>query len=128
ALLPRARIQQFVHIPGPTPQYWKILPKRIRDGITLGILGSDIVGFQTQLDVRNFMLTCEENLGLSVDYRERTVFHDGRAVWVRNYPISVDVQELSCLLKHPAVLAEEEKIQAWRPEYLILRVDRTDLS
>jgi trehalose 6-phosphate synthase len=128
ALLPRARIQQFVHIPWPTPQYWKILPRRIRDGITLGILGCDIIGFQTKLDVRNFMLTCEENLGLSVDYRERTVFHDGRAVLVRNYPISVDVQEMRNLLEHPSVIAEEEKIQAWRPEYLILRVDRTDLS
>jgi len=126
--LPSARIQQFVHIPWPTPQYWKILPRRIRDGIMQGILGNDIVGFQTRRDVRNFLLTCEENMGLAVDYRERTVFHDGRAVWVRNYPISVDIAEFEHLAGHPETQHEEELIQSWRPEYLILRVDRTDLS
>lgn len=128
AALPHARLQQFVHIPWPTPQYWKILPKRIRDGILYGILGNDIIGFQTSRDVRNFLLTCEENLGLAVDYRERTVFHEGRAIWVRNYPISIDVAEFEALLEHPEVLAEEERIAQWRPEHLILRVDRTDLS
>ena len=35
-------------------------------------------------------MTCEQNLGLTVDHRERTVFFEGRAVWVRNYPISID--------------------------------------
>jgi len=128
AKLPRARLQQFVHIPWPTPQYWKVLPKRIRDGIMYGILGNDIIGFQTSRDVRNFLLTCEENLRLGVDHREGTVFHEGRAIWVRNYPISVDVREFEWLLEHPDVLAEEEHIASWRPEYLILRVDRTDLS
>jgi len=128
AALPRARIQQFVHIPWPTAQYWKILPKRIRDGIMQGILGNDIIGFQTRRDVRNFLLTCEENMGLAVDYRERTVFHEGRAIWVRNYPISVDIAEFEHLAEHPDTLREEEQIASWRPEYLILRVDRTDLS
>jgi trehalose 6-phosphate synthase len=128
AQLPGVRIQQFVHIPWPTAQYWKILPKRIRDGIMQGILGNDIIGFQTRRDVRNFLLTCEENMGLAVDYREQTVFHEGRAVWVRNYPISVDVAEFEHLAEHPETLREEEQIASWRPEYLILRVDRTDLS
>jgi trehalose 6-phosphate synthase len=128
ASVPRVRLQQFVHIPWPTPQYWKILPKRIRDGIMLGILGNDIIGFQTSRDVRNFLLTCEENLGLAVDYRERTVFHEGRAIWVRHYPISIDVADFEGLLEHPAVLAEEQRIAEWRPDHLILRVDRTDLS
>ena len=126
--LPGVRLQQFVHIPWPTPQYWKILPRPIRDGILTGILGNDIIGFQTRRDVRNFLLTCEENMGLAVDYREQTVFHEGRAIWVRNYPISVDIGEFERLAEHPDTLREEEQIQAWRPEFLILRVDRTDLS
>lgn len=128
SLLPNARIQQFVHIPWPTPQYWKILPKRIRDGVFHGILGNDVIGFQTSKDVNNFLLTCQENLGLAVDLRERTVFWQGRAVWVRNYPISVDTKDMLALLEHPRVLEEESRIAAWRPKHLILRVDRTDLS
>ncbi|HZB98250.1 MAG TPA: trehalose-6-phosphate synthase [Candidatus Sulfotelmatobacter sp.] len=126
--LPEARLQHFVHIPWPTPQYWTILPKGIRDAIVDGILGNDIIGFQTSRDVRNFLLTCEENMGLAVDFRERTVFDGGRAVWVRNYPASVDVSALAEQADSPGVLAQEAEIAAWRPEHLILRVDRTDLS
>ena len=128
AALPGVRIQHFVHIPWPTPQYWSILPKRVRDAIVQGLLGADLVGFQTRRDVRNFLLTCEENLGLTVDFRERTVFYEGRAVWVRNYPISVDVDALLTHAGSDEVLAEESRLLAWRPEKLILRVDRTDLS
>jgi len=102
---PDVRIQHFVHIPWPTPQYWTVLPRHIRDAIVHGLLGADIIGFQTSRDVRNFLMTCEQNLGLTVDHRERTVFSEGRAV-----------------------LAEVERIDQWRPKHLILRVDRTDLS
>jgi trehalose 6-phosphate synthase len=126
--LANVRLQHFVHIPWPTPQYWTILPKPIRDDIVHGILGNDIVGFQTRRDVRNFLLTCEENLGLGVDFRERTVYYEGRAVWVRNYPISIDVARFTEQTMDPEVLEEERRIAAWRPEKLILRVDRTDLS
>lgn len=127
-VLPDVRVQHFVHIPWPTPQYWTILPKPMRDAVVNGLLGADIIGFQTSRDVRNFMLTCEENLGLAVDQRERTVFHEGRAVWVRNYPISIDAVELQAHAKKPEVQDEEARILQWRPKHLILRVDRTDLS
>lgn len=125
---PGARLQHFVHIPWPTPQYWTILPKPIRDEILQGILGNDVVAFQTRRDVRNFLLTCEENLGLGVDLRERTVYYDGRAVWVRHYPISIDVPRFLARAATPDVLEEEHRIASWRPEKLIVRVDRTDLS
>ncbi len=125
---PDIRIQHFVHIPWPTPQYWTILPKHIRDAIVRGLLGADIIGFQTMRDVRNFLMTCELNLGLTVDHRECTVFFEGRAVWVRNYPISVDPKTFIEHSERPKVLAEEEQIEQWRPKHLILRVDRTDLS
>jgi trehalose 6-phosphate synthase len=128
AALGEVRIQHFVHIPWPTPQYWTILPKSIRDAILHGLLGADILGFQTRRDVRNFLLTCEENLGLTVDFRERTVFVEGRAVWVRNYPISIDVDGLLAQAEGEEVVAEEARLLSWRPEKLILRVDRTDLS
>lgn len=128
AQLPDVRIQHFVHIPWPTPMSWTVLPKQIRDAIVQGLLGADLVGFQTRRDVRNFLLTCEENLGLTVDFRERTVFFEGRVVWVRNYPISVDVGGLLQQAEGEDVRIEEERLLTWRPEKLILRVDRTDLS
>ena len=123
-----AIIQHFVHIPWPTPQYWKVLPREIRDAILHGLLGCDIVGFQTSLDVRNFLMTCEENAGLAVDERERAVLVDGRMVYARAYPISIDVASTTRLSHSHGVMVEERKLRDWRPEHLIVRVDRTDPS
>ena len=125
-MVPRAVLQQFVHIPWPTPQYWKILPQGMRDAIVDGLLANDVVGFQTSLDVRNFLITCEENMGLRVDSRERAVLHKGRVVWVRHYPISVDVGALERMAAASGVAREEERLAEWRPPLLIARVDRTD--
>ena len=126
--LPGAIIQHFVHIPWPTPQYWKVLPREMRDAILQGLLGCDIVAFQSSLDVRNFLMTCEENGGLVVDDRERAVLIDGRVVYVRNYPISIDVASTTRLSFSHGVMVEERKLRDWRPEHLIVRIDRTDPS
>jgi trehalose 6-phosphate synthase len=126
--LPDAVIQHFVHIPWPTPQYWKVLPRYMRDEIMDGLLAADIIGFQTYSDVRNFLLTCEENMGLPVDFRQQTAFYRGRTVWARRYPISIDVREFERIAGSLAVVRAEREILRWRPEQLIYRVDRMDLS
>jgi trehalose 6-phosphate synthase len=126
--LPGAIITQFVHIPWPTPQYWKVLPRSMRDAILEGLLGCDIIGFQSSLDVRNFLMTCDENLGLAVDDKERAVLIDGRVVYARHYPISIEVAATTRLSFSHSVLVEERKLRDWRPEHLIVRIDRTDPS
>src|ERR1700674_2237328 len=123
-----AGLQHFVHIPWPTPQYWKVLPHYMRDEIMDGLLAADVIGLQTHSDVRNFLLTCEENMGLPVDFRQQTAFYRGRTVWVRRYPISIDVREFERSAASPAVVRAEREILRWRPEQLIYRVDRMDLS
>jgi trehalose 6-phosphate synthase len=126
--VPGATLQQFIHIPWPTANYWKVLPKDMRDAIFEGVLGNDIVGFQSRLDVRNFLMSCEELMGLRVDHRERAVLYAGRVVWARSYPISIDVPALLKSAHAPAVDREAEAIRGQRPEKLIVRVDRTDPS
>ncbi len=126
--LPAAVIQHFVHVPWPTPQYWKVLPKHMRDPILEGLLGCDIVGFQTSLDVRNFLMTCEENAGLQVDERERAVVSGGRVTYARSYPISIDVSSTMRLAASRGVHRQEFELASWRPERLIVRIDRTDPS
>jgi len=126
--LPDAILQHFVHIPWPTPQYWKVLPQYMRDEIMDGLLACDVVGLQTRSDVRNFLLACEENMGLPIDLRQQAAFYRGRTIWVRNYPISIDVREFEASSRAPAVESAEREILGWRPRHLIFRVDRMDLS
>jgi trehalose 6-phosphate synthase len=126
--IPEAVVQFFLHVPWPTPQYWKVLPKEMRDAILEGLLGCDVAGFQSSLDVRNFLLTCEENLGLEVDERERAVIAGGRIVYARHYPISVDVEATLRLAASQGVKRQEAELATWRPQSLIARIDRTDPS
>src|SRR5258706_553873 len=100
----------------------------MRDAILQGLLGCDIIGFQSSGDVRNFLMTCEMNGGIAVDDRERAVLVDGRVVYVRNYPISIDVASTTRLSFSHGVMVEERKLRDWRPEHLIVRIDRTDPS
>ena len=73
-------------------------------------------------------MTCDENAGLTVDDKERAVLIDGRVVYARHYPISIEVAATTRLSFSHSVLVEERKLRDWRPEHLIVRIDRTDPS
>jgi trehalose 6-phosphate synthase len=126
--LPGAIIHHFLHVPWPTPQYWKVLPRSMRDAILRGVLGCDIAGFQSSLDVRNFLLTCEENAGLQVDERQRAIVYEGRVVYARHYPISIEPSETTRMAASRGARQEERQLEGWRPQKLIVRVDRVDPS
>ncbi|HET9781135.1 MAG TPA: trehalose-6-phosphate synthase, partial [Candidatus Dormibacteraeota bacterium] len=126
AAVPDAAMQHFIHIPWPEPRYFKVLPATMRDAIFRGLLANDIVGLQTSLDVHNFLRCCTELLGLRVVEPESVVLYGGRLVWVRAYPVSIDVAALKQLGESKRVADITAEIEKWRPEKLIVRVDRTD--
>jgi trehalose 6-phosphate synthase len=115
----------FTHIPWPDAKGWRVLPRHMQDRIFRGLLGSDIVGFQTQRCAQNFLEGCD-NLGCKVDYRHSSVTHDGREVAVRHYPISIDPGALRALANAPAATRRRRELASRRCERMILRVDRTD--
>jgi trehalose 6-phosphate synthase len=125
---PEAVVNFFCHIPWPHPDAWVVLPAEWRQAIFAGLLGADIVGFQTERSARNFVDGCEQLLGSTVDRDALTVCHHGKTVAARWYPISVDVAHFESLAASEPVLAKERDLVAARREKLILRVDRTDLS
>jgi trehalose 6-phosphate synthase len=113
---PDATLMQFVHIPWPQPDYWHILPERIRFAIHDGVLANDVVGFHSDRWRQNFLDCVRDIVGDRFGVRTITA------------PISVDVDEFEELARSPEVLAAEREIVARRPEKLVVRVDRTDPS
>lgn len=126
--VPDVFLHFFVHIPWPQPDYWRVLPPHIRNAVLDGLLASDIVAFHTPRYARNFLLTCEDLLGLEVDYGALTVTHRGRTVAVRHYPISIDADGFTEMAASDAVRDEEATFLRRRRRHLVVRVDRTDLS
>jgi trehalose 6-phosphate synthase len=121
-------LAHFVHIPWPQTDYWHVLPEHLRRSIHEGVLANDILGFHTHRWRRNFLRACEDILGADVDHRASVVSYDGRRTLVTNHPIGVDPVEFDELKGDPRVLDEERSIVERRPEFLVLRVDRTDPS
>jgi trehalose 6-phosphate synthase len=122
-----AFISLFVHIPWPEPDLWGILPRYIRRGVLESLLSADVVAFHTEGYARNFLETAAGVLGAETDAENGTVYYDGREVWVRAYPISIDPAEFEELAESGAVLEQEGFVRSL-PGKLLLRVDRTDLS
>ncbi|HVM03857.1 MAG TPA: trehalose-6-phosphate synthase [Acidimicrobiales bacterium] len=125
---PEVFLHHFVHIPWPQPDAWRVLPPAMREAVLLGILGNDVVAFHTEAYARNFLLGCQELLGLEVDLKRLSVQYDDRTVRARWYPISVDAAEFEARAASPAVREHEERLLERRRDHLILRVDRADLS
>ncbi|MBO0892970.1 MAG: trehalose-6-phosphate synthase [Acidimicrobiales bacterium] len=125
---PHAFLHHFVHIPWPQPDSWRTLPAPLREQLLEGLLSNDVVAFHTERYARNFLLTCQELLDLPVRFSDLSVEFGGRRVAARWYPISIDVAELEAAIETPAVLELEQRLENSRREFLILRVDRADLS
>jgi len=86
--LPRSKVLAFWHIPWPRPRAFRSCPWAVE--LLEGLLGSDIVGFQTDDDCRNFLGCVEALLPARVDLREGTIDYGGRVTTVRAYPVGID--------------------------------------
>ncbi len=122
-----AFVSLFVHIPWPEPDLWRVLPDYVRKGVLESLLAADVVAFHTHRYARNFTETATAVLGAEADTDEGVIHHDGREVWVRAYPISIDPAEFEELAGSGHVLEQERYVKDL-PGKLLLRVDRTDLS
>jgi len=99
ALLPRmikearpdVRVAIFWHIPWPNPEAFGICPWQ-RDLLD-GLLGADLVGFQTQAHCNNFLETVDAALESRIEWERFAVKRGDHVTLVRPFPISVDFRE-----------------------------------
>jgi trehalose 6-phosphate synthase len=120
----------FVHIPWPGPEYWGILPTRMREEILDGLAAVDLMGFQTSEDGLNFIRTCENYLPNSlVRYKNRRVIYRSHDTFIQDFPISIDVQALREMAQSQEVLDYQKEIETQVDgKKMILRVDRLEPS
>jgi len=93
-----------------------------------GALANDVLGLHTNRWRRNFLRSCQDILGAEVDFGSSEVVYGGHRTLVTSHPIGTDPAELNVLRDDASVLAQEQAIVERRPEFLVVRVDRTDPS
>jgi trehalose 6-phosphate synthase len=131
ARLPHATIEQFIHIPWPANRYWQFLPDRFVHEIYEGLAGNDVLGFQTESDMQNFLVGAQAFLaGSRVDFDRQTVVWRRRRLAARVYPIPTDAYEIRrTLLTAPARAGAHELSESLNEAcQVIMRVDRLDPS
>jgi trehalose 6-phosphate synthase len=123
---PDLRIGFFLHIPFPPTELFIQLPQR--DEIIRGLLGADLVGFQTPLGAQNFLHLAQHVLGLP--RQGHSVVVDGRVVRAGAFPVSIDIEELEELVSTDGVQERAAQIreELGNPQHILLGVDRLDYT
>jgi len=127
AALPNAALLHYVHTPWVGPEYLRMLPDRIVDGILRGLLASDMVAFSSPEWAAAFRRCAVDVLGATVQ-GETVTLADTETV-VADFVLGVDADALEAATDIAAVAEAGERLddqQAGRR--LVLRADRTDLS
>ncbi len=132
-LRPDLKIGFFLHIPFPAPELFFQLPWRRE--MTQGLLGSDLIGFQTPDDATNFerlavRLDEATNQGpgiLSVHSDDDTTV---RSIQVKAFPIGIDNERYAEAAESKEIqyLARDLRAQLGQPEVVMLGVDRLDYT
>ncbi|TPX57980.1 hypothetical protein PhCBS80983_g03460 [Powellomyces hirtus] len=114
-LIPDAIIGFFLHIPFPSSEIFRCL--HVRKQILEGMLGADMIGFQTYPFMRHFLMTCTRLLAL--ESTPRGVQLEDRVVSVMPIPIGIDLAALNEKRAHPEVA---EIVASLRERYAGMKV------
>ena len=125
--VPDAIIQHYIHIPWPTPQYWRMIPDYMTLRICQSLCNTDLLGFQTINDVRCFLDTVEEFVpDATIDRTNDTVNQNGQSTSVKVYPLSINVEEVQRIANSSRALDYEARLSADTGEVTIVRIDRAE--
>ncbi|KAF9573378.1 hypothetical protein EC968_008648 [Mortierella alpina] len=121
--LPDASIGFFLHIPFPSSEIFRCL--HVRMEVLEGLLGADLVGFQTYSFARHFLQTCSRLL--AVESSPKGIQLENTAVNVGIFPIGIDTKGLSIKRQDPEVA---QWVQVLKEKYagmkLIVARDKLD--
>lgn len=123
--LDNVQIGFFLHIPFPSYEIFRLLPRRSE--ILNGLLGADLIGFHTYDYVRHFLSSACRISGIEHTMNHLTVYN--RIVKVDAFPMGIDYERYAGALSSPSVkrhLATIRKKVGKRK--IILSVDRLDYT
>ena len=120
------RVGFFLHIPCPPVEIFGRLPWR--DRILDGLLGADVIGFQTRRSFLNFGRSARTFTAATGP--AETLTHKGRTVSTETVPISIDTASYSSVARSATSVeaALELRAELGNPRQIILGVDRLDYT
>jgi trehalose 6-phosphate synthase len=123
---PDLRIGFFLHIPFPAQELFMRLPTR--EALIDGLLGADVIGFQTVVGAQNFRQVARRLRGCRTT--GKVVHSDDRSTLVDAFPVGVDAGRIREAAAKPATIERAKRIRAelGDPRTVLLGVDRLDYT
>jgi trehalose 6-phosphate synthase len=127
-----ALIHQFWHIPFPPSDILRLLPIGVDEALLRGMLGNDLIEFQTERYALNFVGCVAEFVReADIDADNLVIHYEGRRIEVGAFPISIDVDRYEALAQDPQSVARAERLRSHHAaggRQLGLSVDRIDYT
>lgn len=124
---PDATIGFFLHIPFPSFELFRLLPRYWRESLIKGMLGADLIGFHTNDYVEHFIKSVKRTT--HYECRQNQIYTHRKMVKADAFPIGIDYNKFHNACFSPSVMAEKSKVQSeLKDQKLIFSVDRLDYS
>ena len=121
------KILFFLHIHFPNFEAFRVLPWDKE--ILRGLLGCNLIGFQTSRDSFNFLECCKKILGLEVDFKNKIVFYKNRKVEAGGFPISIDFNHFNNMAKNKKTDKYLKSIRTFGSDTkIVISVERLDYT
>jgi trehalose 6-phosphate synthase len=127
--VPESTVVSYWHIPWPSPEVFDTCPwaRELLDGM----LGSHVLGFQSQTNCRNFLQTVALLLDADVDLDRGTIEYRGGTTAVRAYPVGVEWNNHIVQTTPAAAICREQvcrELQLPSTVRLAVGIDRLDYT
>jgi trehalose 6-phosphate synthase/phosphatase len=125
--IPELTIGFFLHIPFPSFEIFRLLPKQWQQNLLKGILGADLIGFHTIDYASHFLQSVMMILGL--DHDRHIIHYDNRLIKVDVFPISIDYKKFNDAYNNEKVaLSRNSLLKEMGNKKIIFSVDRLDYT
>ncbi|SJK98408.1 related to trehalose-6-phosphate phosphatase [Armillaria ostoyae] len=123
-LIPDAVLGLFVHTPFPSSEVYRCLPRRKE--ILDGMLGANLVCFQTYSYSRHFISTCIRVCGYETTHRGIDV--EGHVTSVMHCPVGIDAERVARDILRPGIPPKLEALQTlYEGKKIIVGRDKLDV-
>lgn len=127
-MIPETTIGFYLHIPFPPLEIFSRLPWRRQ--VLEGLLGADVLAFQTKQSADNFRRAATQIVGARHVSRRRELEWNGRTIHLQPAPIAIDTTDFERLARSPEIQSRASDIreELGDPDHVILGVDRLDYT
>jgi trehalose 6-phosphate synthase/phosphatase len=124
---PTADIGFFLHIPFPSFELFRLLPRTWRESILNGILGADVIGFHTNDYTQHFIKSVKRTLGHKIE--RNLIYIEDRICKADAFPIGIDYDKFHKACSSKKTHRYKNRLKSYLSgNKLIFSVDRLDYT